>query len=623
MRKFCVAVAVLLGPLFLVFLYPYSTSAQQPAALVVEGGTLIDGNGGAPVRDSAIVIQGNTITAVSLKGKIAYPANARIINATGKFVLPGLWDSQVAYSWYFGEAMLNHGITSSIDVGTDEETAVPHRDSVLHGKVLAPRSYTGILRIGSTLNGATGFEMPLNTIRVPTSADDTRAIVRTVLNAGADYVIFYDGAMPLDYYKAGIDEAHKLGKPAFVRAYGPGIFPAQAAELGAAQLPHSAGIPLAIAKNPSQFRQGRDDRNELDKYGDMDDAKAAALVKTLVEHHVALVPTFMINYGGYPKNWDRYTAEAHEWFKDPNLLKYYRKEAMEAALAAYTNVDQGAVRERRLKGWENLKRFHKMFVDAGGHLIVSGNLNDRYVPGLELFQEMRIMIETGLTPMQIIQGSTKFASELVQKQDSLGTVEPGKLADILIVGADPLQDIDNLKKTDTVIFDGKVIDRSYHANYTTTFNPPGDQESPAVEGLPWVVALMKVGRGGGAAAEGAVPGPGRGAVAAVADPASSPQPAIQMFDPYIVTQSATPATVTVKGINFVRRSTVHFKGKPVPTQVVSPTEIRFTLDAEALRTAGRFEFVVVNPAPIAPLFTLGMWGTGSSNEAHLIVNYKY
>jgi len=233
------------------------------------------------------------------------------------------------------------------------------------------------------------------------------------------------------------------------------------------------------------------------------------------------------------------------------------------------------------------------------------------------------MTEVGLTPMQIIQGSTKCAAELVRKQDSLGTVEAGKIADILIVSADPLEDIENLKKTDTVIFDGKVIDRSYHGNYSTTFNPPGDQPSPAVEGLPWVVALMKVGRGGGAAAEGE----GRGAATPVADPARSPQPAIQKFDPYIVTQSTpsstAPATVTVKGINFVRRSIVHFKGKPVPTQVVSPTEIRFTLDAEALRTAGRFDLVVVNPAPVAPLFTKGMWGNGTSNMAHLIVNYKY
>src|SRR5438105_12855015 len=105
---------------------------------------------------------------------------------------------------------------------------------------------------------------------------------------------------------------------------------------------------------------------------------------------------------------------------------------MESALAAYTDIDQGAVRERRLKGWENVKRFHKMFVDAGGHIAISGNLNDRYVPGLELFQEIRLMHDdVGLTPMQIIVALTKYPSELVQKQDTLGTVEAGKLADLL------------------------------------------------------------------------------------------------------------------------------------------------------------------------------------------------
>ena len=617
MRRLYLALVLPIVLVVLIFHYGHSTYAQQPTALVIEGGTLIDGNGGAPVPESLVVIQGSKIAAVSRKGQAAIPAGARVINATGKFVLPGLWDSQTAYSWYFGEALMIHGITSTIDVGTDQETAVPHRDSVLHGKVLAPRSYTGIVRIGSQLE-ETGFEMPLNTIRKPHSLEETREIVRTMLNAGADYVIFYDGALPFDWYKAGVEEAHKMGKPAFVRAYGPGIFPAQAAEIGAAQLPHSAGVPLAIAKNPSQFRQGRDDRNELDKYADMDEAKATALIKTLVEHHTALVPTFMINYRGYPKDWERYTAEAHEWFKDPNLLKYYPPEAMHTALAAYEDIDKGAVRERRLKGWENVKRFHKMFVDAGGHLCISGNLNDRYVPGLELFQEMRIMKEVGLTPMQIIQGSTKCGAELVQKQDSLGTVETGKTADILIVSADPLQDIENIKKTDTVIFDGKVIDRNYHANYTTTFNPPGDQLSPAVEGLQWVVALMKVGRGGNQAQEGE-----GSRLPAVPDPENSPQPAIQKLDPYIITQGTSPATITVKGVNFVRRSVVHFKGKPVPTQVVSPTELRFTLDADIQRTPGRFEFVVVNPTPIAPLYTKGMWGNGTSNVGKLIINYKY
>src|SRR5574339_661443 len=77
--------------------------AQQP--LVIDGGTLIDGNGGAPVPNSVVVMQGNRITAVGRKGAVNVPANARVIDATGKWVLPGLWDGQTIYNWYYGELM--------------------------------------------------------------------------------------------------------------------------------------------------------------------------------------------------------------------------------------------------------------------------------------------------------------------------------------------------------------------------------------------------------------------------------------------------------------------------------------------------------------------------------------
>ncbi len=77
-----------------------AAKAQQPSALVIEGGTLIDGNGGAPLQNSVIVIEGNKITSVSRKGQGSYPPGAQVINAAGKFVLPGLWDSQSDYVWY-------------------------------------------------------------------------------------------------------------------------------------------------------------------------------------------------------------------------------------------------------------------------------------------------------------------------------------------------------------------------------------------------------------------------------------------------------------------------------------------------------------------------------------------
>jgi hypothetical protein len=217
--------------------------------------------------------------------------------------------------------------------------------------------------------------------------------------------------------------------------------------------------------------------------------------------------------------------------------------------------------------------------------------------------------------MQIIQGSTKWAAEMIRKQDILGTVEPGKLADVIILGSDPLQDIRNITTLETVVYDGKVIDRTYHANYRVPFEIGGPNFTPTSSGLPWYVALKKVNRGGGGGFGAANP-------AAVPDPANSPQPAIESLVPFIVTQGV-PATVTLKGVNFVRRSTVSLNGKLVPSRTVSATEIQVTLDAQALATAGRFDLLVKNPDPIDVFFKDEMWGNGTSNAAHLTVSYKY
>ena len=110
-----------------------------------------------------------------------------------------------------------------------------------------------------------------------------------------------DGSLPTEMAKAAFDEARKAGKPAFTRAYGPVMFPTDAALLGSRSLPHSAGIGIAVTKDPSKWNKGRDDRNELDRYAEMDEAKAKELVNVLVKNNVMLVPTFVINFPGLPE----------------------------------------------------------------------------------------------------------------------------------------------------------------------------------------------------------------------------------------------------------------------------------------------------------------------------------
>jgi hypothetical protein len=587
-----------------------AAQSQQPA-LVIEGGTLIDGNGGTPVADSVVVIQGNKITSVTRKGQGNYPAGAQVIKADGKFILPGLWDAQVVYQWYFGEMMLNHGITSTIDVANPGEIAVPVRDAILNGRLRGPRPFTGVTRLMHA-SPNTGLESALTPPRVPKSADEARQFVRDVVASGADFVILQDGSMPLEYYQAAFDEANKAHKPVFTRAYGPIFGPKEATMLGTRNLPHSAGVGMVVAKNPAPGR------NELELYADMDDAKAKDLIALLIQHKTSITPTFNILYPGYARDWARFEEEDRKTLSDPNLLAYYPLDRVSVQLGAYSRGAQGNVRERRMKGFQNTLRFHKMFVDAGGHLVPGANTNATRVPGNNLFHEMDTFIEAGISPMQIIQGATKWSAEMIDKQNELGTVETGKLADVIIVNRDPLQNIDNLHDINAVIFDGKVAELGYHPWYTSAF-PIGTGTNSPVDALPWVSAYRKV-LFGDIPEEGEGGGPAMTA-AGLRDPVESPQPAIATISPTMVTENSQTLTVALKGYNFVRRSQVLFKGVSVPYKVVNANELQVTLDAGLLKEPGWFDLVVKNPWPLAAASK--PWGDGTSNQAHLIVNYKY
>lgn len=168
--------------------------AQAPQALVIQGATLIDGNGGAPVANSVIVITGNRISAAGAAGQVQAPAGAQIIDARGKFVVPGLWDAQTNYSWFNGELNLNQGVTSIVYIGNGEEWSILHREAVVHGKIRGPRTFIGVGHMGGAdPDELTGFETPLSTRQIPKTVEETVTVARRLLDAGADMIMFHDG----------------------------------------------------------------------------------------------------------------------------------------------------------------------------------------------------------------------------------------------------------------------------------------------------------------------------------------------------------------------------------------------------------------------------------------------
>ncbi|MCZ6774779.1 MAG: IPT/TIG domain-containing protein, partial [Proteobacteria bacterium] len=175
----------------------------------------------------------------------------------------------------------------------------------------------------------------------------------------------------------------------------------------------------------------------------------------------------------------------------------------------------------------------------------------------------------------------------------LGTIEAGKLADVLIVNEDPLQDISNLQKIEWVIKDGKVVDRTYHAWFENPL-PRG-----AVEGSAWVRALKTQNMQG--------------------TEFGQPPPGIQSISPTMVTEGDATLTMTIRGVNFTRKSLVFFGERSVPAQLISDTELQAVVDAALIAKVGTFPVTVRNPDPLQR----PDWSDGTSNKAHLLVNYRY
>jgi imidazolonepropionase-like amidohydrolase len=615
--------------------------AQAPAAgiLVIDGGTLIDGSGGAPVRDAQIVIDGERIRNVGRKGQAA-PAGAQVVNADGKFIVPGLWDGLANFLWYQGEIFLNNGVTSFIGIGDMGEVFALYDEGLKRGKLRGPRAFDWPVHFQGPAN-LTGLESPFDSPHPIATVEEAQIWTKRVIDLGGYGVSFQNGAVSQDIFKAAVEVAHAAGKPIGIRAGG-NIGAREAALLGADFIPRSQGVAAAVTNMPAAGvpAGGFGGPNELEQWAQMDEAKAAELIKILVQQKTALIPSFIQKAPGLPTGWDRFELQARRLFADPFLMAYYPGARAQTILWNY--LDPPDVRpdviDVRRRGYQNALRFHRMLIEAGGRVLVGTDGGNFSLPGLGVHHEMQVFAEDmRLTPMQIIQAATRWPAETMRAQDRLGTIAAGKLADLLIVDADPLQDLKNMQEIFAVIANGSLQDGKYHASYWNPFQGDGPITLPVVDDVAWAVNVRRQAPGRG----GAAPGPdgGRGAGPLPVPPlpagfgnARQPQPTIETIDSgrrdyadpdfskVVVKEGSPTLTLRLTGFNYFQRSQVYFDNVPVPTTVDSRVEIRATIDETLLRTPGRYPVVVRNLGLADPANP--KLGDGVSNRAWLIVGYR-
>ena len=589
------------------WIVPAAAQAQQPTALVIEGGTLIDGNGGAPVQDAVIIIRGNRIETVSRRGQASYPAGAQVLQADGKFIVPGLHDAHCHYQWWMPELFLNHGVTSVSLVGMSE-WGLATREAIERGKIPGPRLFLQ----GPTVRGAwrPGLE-PINAESLIDTPEKARAAVRRALPNRPASVSVMRG-VTFETYQAAIEEAHKANVPVVSQAIGPHVYAREAILAGADILEHAAGVAYSILGDPSKWKNwGEIETHSMDPtpYADMDEQIAREFIQLAVDRNVFLEPDCIDVGRGFNKRRDEYELQDYRLYNDYRL-SYVPENRRIKETRTYREFDilEPAEWEQRNRGYQSMLRFMKMFHDAGGKLLSGTDCSSWAVPGITLHHELDILVEeVGLTPMEAILTATRNPAEAWRVLDQQGTVEAGKLADVVVVNADPLQSIRNLQQIEWVIKDGKLVNQGYHAWFDSPLKNYYDDADDLVaalkermeKGIRHRAGLLDVG-----------PVWSFGA----------PTPGIESISPTMVTEGDPTFTLTLKGVGFMKKSVVYFEKVPLRTEFVNDNELRATVDERMVRGAGTYDIKVKNLDPFAQQ---PQWGGTTSWPKHLMVNFQY
>jgi imidazolonepropionase-like amidohydrolase len=539
--------------------------AGEKAQIVVQGGRLIDGNGGKPIDRATVIIEGNRIKRVA-QGKVDFPKEARLIEATGKTILPGLIDNHVHYRNHSGELFLAHGVTSVRDLGNPEDWILAQRDAIALGKVRGPRIFCAG---GGFYGKATrGHHM------VPANPEEGRKLMRTLIERGVDYAKIHLG-VPLDITRVVADEAHSVGMKVSGHLEA-SLIPY--AEAGVDGVEHATGCAEATIRSSEGIKKFKGLDLWLQKFlGPWTLAETEhfpEITQSLAQKGVFIEPT-MVLWGaslGMRQKWER---EDYELLKEPGLsyvpedqrllwLDHHymaygarvKEEPKQDVVIGNRYSLYGILPEDELReGHRRLQEFLCQLVKAGGKVVTGTDSGAADIPGISLHRELEFMVAAGLSPMQAIQAATKVGADYLGKGGELGTLVEGKLADLIVVNGNPLEDIVHTRRIETVIKDGELVDTHYHETFSTPIPRPTSQEFYGY-----------------------------------------PTPKLEKVSPRAITEADGETELILKGKDFFPGSIVCFGTSFLPTRFVSQEELAAMIPSHLVRV-GTFPVVVINPKP--------------------------
>ena len=561
------------APLLGAFLFTFGVPVASGSSLLIQGGTLIDGTGRAPIANANVLIVDNTINRVwSGSENQNVPPGTQVLDARGKFVIPGLIDSHTHYNWYMGELFLAHGVTTIYDLSGQLDWQNAVQKGLNSGKLRGPLYYHC-----TSLGGGGGDEPRPGIIPVPTrigfslkTPGDAKDAVAWV-KGKADCITLNENWKG-DYFTAVAREAHAAGLHIISHSYQA----LDSASWGVDGIEHMTGVGMAAIRSPegkkamSAMTIEAGHKNSL-LYQYMDQSYFDEMIRYLIAHKVFLNPTLDFEWKGIIDRTPQFELEDQRLLFNP-ALQYVPIDERLVTLGQYHWADKRTIsdREQFTKGYKNVQEFLRKFVAAGGKLYSGTDSAAANTPGLALHHEMQIYVDAGIPPMAALMSSTKWAAEIIGLDNKLGTVEPNKIANVVILRGNPLEDIPNTKSVETVVRNGEITDISYHSDFEFPFH----QFGPVSKHL------------------------------------YNQPPKLQGVEPSAGVQGKT-VQLRISGANFEPNSVVVFRGSPVETKWVSPTELSAVLTPKQTAEVGNYLIAVQTPKP----------GGGLSEELGFIVDY--
>jgi len=406
----------------------FFAKAAAPAGVVnkviaITGGNLFDVNTGTSGPNAVVLIENGLIKMTGKVGSVKIPANAKVISASGKTILPGLWDMHAHFEQAeWGPAYLAAGVTTVRDCGNEFEYINAIKNAIDGGRGVGPN----ILKAG-IIDGK--GPMSLGVIQADTKEEAVKAVDRYKENGFAQIKI-YSSVKPA-IVKAICNEAHKVGLT--VTGHIPnGMTLQQGVDSGMNMVNHEQYVYAILKRNK-------------DRSVDFEDSVSVAAIKFIKDHHVVIDPTLGVFELAFRNVKDSITNLEPAYSTLPSPLQtLFKNMGMEPANAMkFQPVMQSMV--------TSVKRLY----DAGV-IIVAGT--DMGFPGFSLDRELELYVSAGLTPAQAIKTATITPAQAMGVDKQTGSIEAGKQADIILIDGDPLNNISNIRKVSMVIKAGRIYD---------------------------------------------------------------------------------------------------------------------------------------------------------------------